>query len=259
MSIDTRERTRNPDVLRRPNKSVHRHLVPKPLNGAARPRKSSLLIVAHPDDETLFAGGTILLHPEWDWHIVALCRASDPDRRPRFHAAMTRLGMRTATMGDLDDEPEQLPLQDGAVQDAIVSLLPKNHFDLVITHALGGEYTRHLRHEEVSRAVVALWQSNRLICSQLWMFAYADSGRGTYPVALPGAHFIVPLPASALDSKRLVLSATYNFGPNSWESLAMPTREAFWCFDEPGDVGSWRQQQLLQSSSNTVIDWGKFQ
>ena len=25
------------------------------------------MIVAHPDDETLWAGGTILKHPEWHW------------------------------------------------------------------------------------------------------------------------------------------------------------------------------------------------
>jgi LmbE family N-acetylglucosaminyl deacetylase len=36
-------------------------------------RKSIAVIVAHPDDETLWAGGTILEHPSNDWFIVCLC------------------------------------------------------------------------------------------------------------------------------------------------------------------------------------------
>jgi LmbE family N-acetylglucosaminyl deacetylase len=222
------------------------------------PRKTVLLVVAHPDDETLFAGGTIIVHPDWDFHVVTLCRGSDPDRRPRFHEAMARLGVLTSSMGDADDAPQQVPLADEVVQGAIESLLHGRRFDLVITHSLVGEYTSHRRHGEVGRAVVELWKTARLACDQLWMFAYADSGQGTYPVALPNADFIVPLPAQALEAKRAVLSLSYNFGPNSWESLSMPTQEAFWCFDDPQAVAAWHQKQVLESKSNTLVDWGRF-
>jgi hypothetical protein len=161
-------------------------------------------------------------------------------------------------MGDADDDPDQTPLSSASVEDLIYNLLPRYHFDLIITHSLDGEYTRHRRHEEVGRAVVALWQSGRVTCEQLWMFAYADSGRGTYPVALPNAHFIVPLPEATLEAKRSLLFTTYGFGPNSWEGLSMPTREAFWCFDEPTSIQTWHREQVLASRSNTVVDWGSF-
>ena len=49
--------------------------------------KSVLIIVAHPDDETLWAGGTILSHPEWSVFVISLCRASDTDRAPKFNRA----------------------------------------------------------------------------------------------------------------------------------------------------------------------------
>ena len=42
--------------------------------------ENAVVIVAHPDDETLWAGGTILMHPETHWTILTLCRTSDPDR-----------------------------------------------------------------------------------------------------------------------------------------------------------------------------------
>jgi LmbE family N-acetylglucosaminyl deacetylase len=112
------------------------------------------LVVAHPDDETLWAGGTILLHPEAKWTVVTLCRKSDQDRAPKFFRALEEFGAE-GIMGDLDDEPEQFPLDDREVQNTLVELLPRNAFDLIITHSLWGEYTRHLRHEETAEAVTA--------------------------------------------------------------------------------------------------------
>jgi len=67
------------------------------------------VVVAHPDDETLWCGGYILAHPEFDWRIVTLCRASDPDRAPKFRMVLERLGA-VGVMADLDDEPGQVPL-----------------------------------------------------------------------------------------------------------------------------------------------------
>ena len=56
--------------------------------GSKKVTKTVAVIVAHPDDETLWAGGTILSHPSWNWFIVCLCRGSDKERAPRFHNAL---------------------------------------------------------------------------------------------------------------------------------------------------------------------------
>ena len=107
--------------------------------------KKCAVVVAHPDDETLWAGGTILMHPECEWTVVTLCRKSDPDRAPKFFRAIEKLNA-TGAMGDLDDGPEQRPLTSRQVQHEILQNLPSNRYDLIITHGLNGEYTRHLRH-----------------------------------------------------------------------------------------------------------------
>ena len=117
--------------------------------------KTVAVIVAHPDDETLWAGGTILSQPAWSWFIATLCRASDGDRAPRFFQALKALGA-DGKMRDLDDGPEQKPLPDSEVQETILQLLPQEHFDLIISHSPAGEYTRHLRHEEIGKAVIML-------------------------------------------------------------------------------------------------------
>jgi len=99
--------------------------------------KTAAVIVAHPDDETLWAGGFILMHPEFSWTIAALCRRSDPDRRPRFIRACRELGA-MGYIGDMDDGPDQEPLSDQAIRNAVYSLLPAVRYDLVVTHNFFG-------------------------------------------------------------------------------------------------------------------------
>jgi LmbE family N-acetylglucosaminyl deacetylase len=190
------------------------------------------VVVAHPDDETLWAGGTILMHPESRWNVITLCRASDPDRAPRFHRALEQLNA-TGAMGDVDDGPEQSPLPLRTVQDAIAELLPSEKIDLVITHGLWGEYTRHLRHEETARAVLALRETGRLNTRELWMFAYEDGGGKYVPRPRMSADVYTRLPEEIWRKKYEIITATYGFGAESFEAKTTPRREAFWLFGSP--------------------------
>src|SRR5512147_433990 len=89
------------------------------MNAGQQKTKSVAVIVAHPDDETLWAGGMILTQPTWHWFVVTLCRGSDEDRAPRFYRALKALGAE-GTMGDLNDGPEQVPLADDQLQETIL-------------------------------------------------------------------------------------------------------------------------------------------
>ncbi|MHB9023040.1 MAG: PIG-L deacetylase family protein [Armatimonadota bacterium] len=196
------------------------------------------VIVAHPDDETLWAGGTLLLHPEWRCQIVALCRGNDTDRAPRFAAALACYGAE-GRMADLDDEPEQRPLPDDALSHTMLRLLDGRSFDLLFTHGPHGEYTRHRRHEETSRAVTDLWRTGLLHATQLWLFAYSDDGRASFPHARAdaGLHFV--LPPDILAEKRRIIHEIYGFAADSWEAQATPAVEAFWKFTSPEALESW--------------------
>ena len=88
------------------------------------------VIVAHPDDETLWAGGTMLMHADCQWTVVTLCRKSDPDRAPRFFEALKKFNA-SGAMGDLDDGPDQDPLPNPEVQDCIMEMLPSDCFDII--------------------------------------------------------------------------------------------------------------------------------
>ena len=98
-----------------------------------RPIETVLLIVAHPDDETLWAGGTILLHPEWKCYVISICRGGDAERAQRFRKALEILNA-DGTMADLDDGPDQIPLSPQELESTILDLVPFTPFDLLITH-----------------------------------------------------------------------------------------------------------------------------
>jgi LmbE family N-acetylglucosaminyl deacetylase len=187
--------------------------------------------VAHPDDETLWAGGLILMNTAASWLIAAACRKSDPDRAPRFFKALQGYGA-SGAMADLDDGPDQNPLPLRTVQDAILELLPVRQFDLVITHGPKGEYTRHIRHEETGRAVTGLWENGELSAGELWTFAYEDGG-GTYPPRpAPDADLTLRLPPDIWQRKYAIITDTYGFAPDSFEASAACKSEAFRRFKE---------------------------
>jgi LmbE family N-acetylglucosaminyl deacetylase len=203
--------------------------------------KSVAVIVAHPDDEALWAGGTILSHPSWKWHIVTVCRASDADRAPRFYRAVQALGA-TGNMADLDDEPEQTPLDPSAVQGTILDLLPLGHFDLILSHNPSGEYTRHLRHEETAAAVISLWHSGKLAADKLWTFAYHDGARSHLPRAVKSASIYYLLSDEIWQQKYRIITGTYGFSPGGFEAQTTPRAEAFWRFTIPSDAQAWLER-----------------
>jgi len=193
------------------------------------PFKKCAVIVAHPDDETLWAGGTILMHPESVWTVVALCRKSDPNRAPKFFRALDELSA-VGAMGNLNDGPEQSPLDSQEVRDTILELLPSDRFDLIITHGLWGEYTRHLRHEETGKAVMNLWERERLSAQEIWRFAYEDSGGKYLPRTVQDADIYVRLPEEIWQRKHNIITEIYGFSPDSFEAKTTPRQEAFWRF-----------------------------
>ena len=190
-------------------------------------RPIGFVIVAHPDDEVLWCGGWIMANPDWTWRVITLCRASDPDRAPRFAACMEHLGA-TGSMGDLDDGPDQRPLSDGSIDAEILRQLGRDtHAQLVLTHGPDGEYTRHLRHEECHDSVVRLWHQRRIDAAQVWCFAYSDGNRSHCPRAAAWAPHRLRLDPAALAAKRLLITGTYGFSAGSWEAECMPVEEAF--------------------------------
>jgi len=133
--------------------------------------KAAAVIVAHPDDEIIWSGGLILSNPHWDWTILSLCRADDPDRSVKFNAICERLDLE-GIISDLDDSYQPAQIDPGRhIGRRILDRLGRFAWDLCITHGANGEYG-HVRHKQIHREVVSLVRKGTLRSQELWTFAY---------------------------------------------------------------------------------------
>jgi len=216
------------------------------------PTKTVLIIVAHPDDETLWAGGTILSHPNWKCFIVCLCRGSDNDRADKFFKALIILKAEGVII-DLDDGPEQKPLDEKELDLAILDTIPPRHFDLIISHNPGGEYTRHIRHEEIGQAVIRLWNKVNISATELWIFAYEDGNKKYYPKAIETASIYRKLTKRIWLRKYGIIREIYGFESDSWEAETTPVDESFWQFTDSYEAVKFLHQHANVSGLKKEI------
>ncbi|MCV9927532.1 PIG-L family deacetylase [Flavobacterium sp. LS1R49] len=207
-------------------------------------KKKVAVIVAHPDDETLWAGGMLLNNPDWDCFIVTLCRKYDSDRAPKFYKALDALHS-TGIMGDLDDGPDQIPLDQLEIDRLILQLLPIIDYDLILTHNPLGEYTRHLRHEEIGISVISLWYEGKISSKELMLFAYEDHNKQYHPKAITLADVQLNLPTDLWQKKYEIVTQIYGFTPDSWEAKTTPKTEAYWKFTNKKDAWKWLKNVKL--------------
>jgi len=130
-------------------------------------KKRCLVIVAHPDDETIWMGGMILKHKDWEWTIFSLCRKSDKDRMLKFKEVCDFYGAKFI-ITDLEDIKLK-PLKNGKIKELLINNLKRKKYDIIFTHWENGEYG-HIRHKEIHKAVLDLIDKKELECDNLYCF-----------------------------------------------------------------------------------------
>ena len=116
---------------------------------------NNLVIVAHPDDETLFMGGTLAKRRKEYWKIVCVTTDIEHGRDPQFVNVCKLLQMSYSQLGFKMGWKPHVPKWDmTALGAAIRDLLLERKWDRVWTHNKVGEYG-HPQHKLVYEAVWA--------------------------------------------------------------------------------------------------------
>ncbi len=101
--------------------------------------KTILVIVAHPDDETLGAGGTIRRHVEQGVSVDVHCMTGNDTRNAEMRAACAILGVRHLFLSERDD----FAINASLTKEVIGAIL-KSRPTIVITHSLEDYNKNHV-------------------------------------------------------------------------------------------------------------------
>lgn len=102
---------------------------------------SSILVVcAHPDDESLGAGGTIAAHTGHGIPVDVLCLTANDTRKSELEAACKTLGVREVYVGIRDDFAIDMTLRD-----EVIKVILKSRPTVIITHSTDDYNLNHVQ------------------------------------------------------------------------------------------------------------------
>lgn len=193
-------------------------------------KSEALIIVAHPDDETIWMGGTIIRNKDWNWTILSLTRENDSDRRPKFER-VCQIYNAKAIISDLDDTIlEPLSLID--IINMIKTSLLQKKYDFVFTHGKNGEYG-HIRHIEVHNAIEQMAQNGDLIAKEVFFFNYKKGENIPYPELkvpepITSSDFVLDLNEQEFELKKKIVREIYGYpDEKGFELMSCSKKESF--------------------------------
>lgn len=187
--------------------------------------KRAIAIVAHPDDEMIFMGGTIMKNPQVDWTVFSLCRASDKDREPKFWRVCKRNKVK-GIITDLEDEgkmsvEKSIPV----IEKLLKENLHNKKFDYIFTHGANGDYG-HKRHIGVHRAVKKLIAAKFLKPESVFYFNYKKTGRKKIE-AKSGSNCQLKFSKDELQTKKEIVGYMYGYAMDGIDVGFCTNPEAF--------------------------------
>ena len=188
--------------------------------------KKVLVIVAHPDDETIWMGGSLIRNKkDWDTTLLCMCRKSDNDRHPKFLKACQILGVKPFIF-DLDDENLKPIALEKYID--IIRQFSETDYDYLFTHGKNGEYG-HIRHEELHKAVNEMINQKILRVRKIFFFSYLKESNDFqgYCICDSNANIFIKLNDDELVLKKSIIKDVYGYQDGGFEEQSSAGVESF--------------------------------
>lgn len=201
-------------------------------SGDNQEKKEILVIIAHPDDETIWMGGTLLkIKEKQDSNVTLIClsRRNDPDRYPKFRKACEILGVK-GYIFDLDDaeEGEYKNVSSQQIINTILKITKDNIYTTLYTHNKNGEYG-HRRHIETHNAIQEMQSRGLLFAEEVYFFSYkkVENKYQGYAIHNSNADKLIKLGKSYLNMKKKIIQNIYGYKKGGFEEESCRATEAF--------------------------------
>ena len=122
---------------------------------------TKLMVVAHPDDESLFGGAQLI--QEGGWKIVCVTNGLNAERKGEFHMVMYVTHSRFEIWDYFDEQHTPLPIHN--LREDLKRVVDEQEWSKIVTHNEDGEYG-HLHHKQVHGAM------KDLVGDKLWTFNF---------------------------------------------------------------------------------------
>jgi len=174
---------------------------------------SAIVVIAHPDDETIFCAGTMLRYPDWQWEVVCLTHTAGDTRGRELACAMESfqaLGVNVVAYHTLDgrDAMEELTSEEERAWGERLGAC-NLRADVAFTHNPTGEYG-HPQHVLVNRITHELFSNVwEIVCPGAGHFQQRRRRRVNEVVLTP----------EILRKKRHVFDTCYPLESYLWQNL----------------------------------------
>lgn len=122
---------------------------------------NKLMIVAHPDDESLFGGGQLIV--EGNWKVVCVTNGDHSVRRAEFERVMFITLSRSEIWQYYDEQ--FTPLKEKELDKDLNRVVHEQKWEKIVTHNEEGEYG-HLHHKQIHKVM------KKIVGPNLWTFNF---------------------------------------------------------------------------------------